>query len=57
MCKEVNDCYPNTKLFKFGPADQWAMGTLDTCKYPGPTKSFVRHFQFDSWLKRPYAKG
>jgi hypothetical protein len=37
----VNDCYPLTKLFRLNTFDQWVMGTYDTCKYHGPTRSYV----------------
>ena len=45
ICKEVNDCNPKTKLFKFGPSEQWVMGTADTCRHQGETTSYVRHPQ------------
>jgi len=41
ICKEVNDCNPKTKLFKFGPSEQWVMGTADTCRHQGETTSYV----------------
>ena len=53
VCKTVNDCYPKTKLKLFGPSDQWVMGSLDTCKYSGPTRSYVSQSEFASGLKNP----
>jgi len=41
ICQRVNDCLWKTKLPKFGPTEQWALGTADTCKYQGETRSFV----------------
>ena len=40
-CATVNKCYPYFKLFQFDVTEQWVMGTYDTCKYSGPTRSYV----------------
>ena len=40
-CATVNKCYPYFKLFKFDVSEQWVMGTYDTCKFSGPTRSYV----------------
>ena len=46
ICQRVNDCLWKTKLPKFGPTEQWALGTADTCKYQGETRSFVSLTKF-----------
>ena len=40
-CATLNQCYPYFKLFQFDVSEQWVMGTYDTCKYSGPTRSYV----------------
>jgi V8-like Glu-specific endopeptidase len=40
-CTSVNTCYPFFRLFEFDHSEQWIMGSYDTCKYYGPTRSYV----------------
>ena len=40
----MNECYPYFRLFQFDDTEQWVMGTYDTCKYSGPTRSYVSVF-------------
>jgi hypothetical protein len=37
----VNKCYPFFRLFQLNESEQWVMGSYDTCKYYGPTRSYV----------------
>ena len=42
LCQRINDCHHKTKLPKFAPDEQWALGSVDTCKFLGDTRSTVR---------------